>query len=254
MKIGVKLLGFVGACSLTTLIVAGVSVATLNSFEHALTEVEGASIRALNAANFNRLAAEVTMDSRGVYASADRAEAAKYTAGIRRGLAEMDALRADWAPRITAAERPLFDTMTRHADAFRGLRTALAEAGDTTGPRAAAELGFNDANRANRKAFQASIDALVTEGRGEMAAIKADTQALFGARGRSPGRCARSRTRSSVSRAGITPCRPSGPRATRSARSGAAWRCSAPPCARPKPSGRTTSGSAPRRPRRSAPR
>ena len=179
MKIGGKLLSFVGACSLTTLVVAGVSVATLKSFERSLTRVESASVRALDAANFNRLAAEVTMDSRGVYASADRAEAAKYTAGIRKGLAEMDALRADWAPRVTEAERPLFETMVRNADAFRALRSALADAGDTTGPKAAAELGFNDANRANRKAFQASIDALVKQGRGEMAAIKADTQALF---------------------------------------------------------------------------
>jgi methyl-accepting chemotaxis protein len=182
MKIGGKLLGFVGACSLTTLIVAGVSVATLRSFEHSLTSVENASIRALDAANFNRLAAEVTMDSRGVYASADRTEAAKYTAGIRKGLAEMDALRADWAPRVTEAERPLFDAMVRNAEAFRTLRSALAEAGDTTGPKAAAELGFNDANRANRKVFQASIDALVKQGRTEMAAIKSDTQALFQAR------------------------------------------------------------------------
>ena len=140
------------------------------------------SIRALDAANFNRLAAEVTMDSRGVYASADRTEAAKYTAGIRKGLAEMDALRADWAPRVTEAERPLFDAMVRNAEAFRTLRSALAEAGDTTGPKAAAELGFNDANRANRKVFQASIDALVKQGRTEMAAIKSDTQALFQAR------------------------------------------------------------------------
>ena len=163
------------------------------------------------------------MDSRGVYASADRAEAAKYAAGIRKGLAEMDALRADWAPTVTAAERPLFDTMTRNADAFRTLRSTLADAGETISPRAAADLGFNDANRANRKAFQASIDALVNRGRAEMSAIKADTQALFETRtmlllglalagtlsaapsasssgsARSPGRCARSRMRSSAS-------------------------------------------------------
>ncbi|WP_313899024.1 hypothetical protein [Methylobacterium sp. J-072] len=74
MKIGAKLLGFVAACSLTTLVVAGVSVATLQRFEQALTRVEDASVRSLDAANFNRLAAEVTMDSRGVYASADRTE------------------------------------------------------------------------------------------------------------------------------------------------------------------------------------
>ncbi|MCJ2060470.1 methyl-accepting chemotaxis protein [Methylobacterium sp. J-048] len=182
MKIGGKLLGFVAACSLTTLVVAGVSVATLQRFEQALTRVEDASVRSLNAANFNRLTAEVTMDSRGVYASADRTEAGKYAAGIRKGLAAMDALRADWAPRVTEAERPLFDTMARNADAFRTLRTALAAAGVETGPRAAADLGFNEANQSNRRAFQASIDTLVTGGRAEMAAIKAETRDLFQAR------------------------------------------------------------------------
>ncbi|SDM85117.1 methyl-accepting chemotaxis protein [Methylobacterium phyllostachyos] len=179
MKIGGKLLGFVGACSLTTLVVAGISVATLQSFEQTFGTVESAAVRALDAANFNRLAAEVTMDSRGVYASTDRAEAAKYAAGIRKGLAEMDALRAAWAPKLTASEHPLFDVMTRNFEAFRTLRTTLADAGETVSPRAAAELGFNPANQSNRRAFQASIDALVSQGRVEMAAIKGDTQALF---------------------------------------------------------------------------
>ncbi|MEL6060374.1 MULTISPECIES: methyl-accepting chemotaxis protein [unclassified Methylobacterium] len=182
MKIGGKLLAFVGACSLTTLVVAGVSVATLQSFETALSNVESASVRALDAANFNRLAAEVTMDSRGVYASADRAEAARYAAGIRKGLGEMAALRADWALRLTESERPLFDTMSRNFEAFRTLRTDLAEAGETVSPRAAADLGFNEANQSNRRAFQASINALVGQGRTEMTAIKGDTHALFQAR------------------------------------------------------------------------
>jgi len=182
MSIGGKLLGFVAACSLTTLMVAGVSVATLQSFEQALETVETASVRALDAANFNRLAAEVTMDSRGVYASADRTEAARYAAGIRKGLAEMDALRAAWAPKLAASERPLFDVMTRNFEAFRTLRTALAEAGETVSPRAAADLGFNPANQSNRKTFQASIDALVNQGRAEMAAVNGDTQALFQSR------------------------------------------------------------------------
>jgi len=182
MNIGGKLLAFVGACSLTTLVVAGVSVATLQSFEDSLAQVEGASTRALNAANFNRLAAEVTMDSRGVYAAADTSEAAKYAAGVRKGLADMDALRAAWAPLVAADERPLFDAMTRNADAYRAMRTAIAQAGETISPRAAADLGFNDVNRANRKAFQASIDALVSRGRAEMATVKAETRDLFQAR------------------------------------------------------------------------
>ena len=179
MKIGGKLLGFVGACSLTTLLVTGVSVATLQRFEGALSGVEGASVRALNAANFNRLAAEVTMDSRGVYASADKAEAAKYADGIRKGLAEMDALLKVWAPLVTQAERPLFDATVRDAAAFAKLRTELAAAGTEVGPRAAAELGFNDANRANRRAFQGGIDALVKHGRADMEAIEAAAQDLY---------------------------------------------------------------------------
>ena len=182
MQIGGKLLGFVAACSLTTLVVAGVSVVTLQSFERSLVRVEGASTRALNAANFNRLAAEVTMDSRGVYAAADTADAAKYAAGIRKGLADMDALRAAWAPLVTEDERPLFDAMARSAEAYRTMRTSIAVAGETISPRAAADLGFNDANRANRKAFQGSIDTLVGRGQAEMASIKAETQDLFQAR------------------------------------------------------------------------
>ena len=182
MKIGGKLLGFVGACSLTTLVVAGVSVVTLRSFEQALSTVEAASVRALDAANFNRFAAEVTMDSRGVYASADRTEAAKYAAGIRKGLAEMEALRTTWAPRVTESERPLFDRMALNFEAFRTLRTALAEAGETISPRAAADLGFNSANQANRRAFQDSINALVRQSRTEMAAVEGETAALFQAR------------------------------------------------------------------------
>ena len=179
MTIGGKLMGFVVACSLTTLVVAGVSLATLRSFEDALAGVSGASVRALNAANFNRLATHVTMESRGVYASADKAEAGKYAAGIRKGLAAMDDLLKAWAPLATDAERPLFEAMSRDAAAFRKLRSELATAGTEIGPRAAADLGFNEANQANRRAFQAGIDALVTHGRDEMAAIDAAARDLY---------------------------------------------------------------------------
>jgi methyl-accepting chemotaxis protein len=179
MKIGGKLLGFVGACSLTTLLVTGVSMVTLQRFEGALADVEGASVRALHAANFNRLAAEVTMESRGVYASADKGEAAKYADGIRRRLAAMDALLKAWSPLVTPAERALFDVVIRDAAAFTKLRTELAAAGTEIGPRAAADLGFNDANQANRRAFQAGIDALVKHGQAEMAAIQAGAHDLY---------------------------------------------------------------------------
>ena len=182
MKIGGKLLGLIAGCSLMTLLVAGVSAITLQSFDGSLAEVERASVRALNAANFNRLVAEVTMESRGVYASADRTDAAKYADGVRKGLAAMDALLKAWAPFVTEAERPLFEIVVRDAAAYAKLRSELATLGTEIGPRAAAEFGFNDANRANRKAFQAAIDALVARDRAEMTAVDAAAHGLYGER------------------------------------------------------------------------
>ncbi len=179
MKIGTKLLGLVAGCSAVTLTVAALSVGSLSSFDAALTDTRLAATRALNGANLNRLASEVTMDSRGVYASADRAEAKKYAEGIRRGLAAMDELLKSWAPLVRAEERDLFERVAKDAAAFAAMRNEIARAGTEVSPRAAAELGFNEANQGNRRAFQAGIADLVKRGREDVAAIDAASDALY---------------------------------------------------------------------------
>jgi len=182
MKIGTKLLGLVGGCSAVTLVVAALGIGSLRTLNAAIGETRFAATRALNGANLNRLASEVTMDSRGVYASADRTEARKYAEGIARGLAAMDALLKAWAPIVEERDRALFEAVSRDAAAFARMRTEIARAGTEDSPKAAAALGFNEANQGNRRAFQAGITELVKRGRDEVEAIDAATDTLYSQR------------------------------------------------------------------------
>ncbi|MFD0938791.1 methyl-accepting chemotaxis protein, partial [Methylobacterium trifolii] len=179
MNIGKKLIGFVGACSLVTLVVAGVSIGTLDTFNGAVTDVKLAATRALHAANFNRLATEVVMDSRGVYAAADRAEAGKYAERMHKGLAAMDDLLKVWAPLMRPQDQATFKGVVEGAAAFREMRIAIARAGTEVSPKAAAELGFNDANQVNRRAFQGAIDGQVARARADAEAIDLWTDELY---------------------------------------------------------------------------
>ena len=179
MQIKTKILGFIGACSLVTLVVAGVSIGTLRTFNDAITEVKLASTRALNGANLNRLVTEVVVESRGIYAAADTADAKKYADGVMKSLAAMNALLKDWAPLVAPSERATFDQAVKDAGAFTTLRTELARRGVEVSPKAAADLGFNEENRVNRRAFQSGVDALVARSRAEVEAIDRATDALY---------------------------------------------------------------------------
>ncbi|MEA1830603.1 HAMP domain-containing methyl-accepting chemotaxis protein [Methylobacterium durans] len=182
MQIKTKILGFVGACTLVTLAGAAVSVTTLHTFNDAISDVKRASTHALNGANLNRLVTEVVVESRGIYASADTAEAKKYAEGLLKSLGAMNALLKDWAPHVSAADRPVFEQMLKDAAAFTSLRTELAKRGVEVSPKAATELGFNDDNRANRKAFQAGVDSLVQRSRAQVEAIDRATDDLYAER------------------------------------------------------------------------
>ena len=182
MQIKTKILGFVGACTLVTLTGAAVSISTLHTFNDAITDVKRASTHALNGANLNRLVTEVVVESRGIYASADTTEAKKYAEGLVKSLAAMNTLLKEWGPLVSAADRPVFEQMLKDAAAFTTLRSELAKRGVEVSPKAAAELGFNDENRANRKAFQAGVDSLVQRSRAQVEAIDRATDDLYAER------------------------------------------------------------------------
>ncbi|KQP42711.1 chemotaxis protein [Methylobacterium sp. Leaf104] len=182
MTIKAKILMFVLACGAITLLVAGVGIATLSAFNDAMVESRHAARRALDAANVNRLVSNVVLESRGVYAAKDTADAQKYADRMRLNLTAMNDLLAALGRRVPEAEGSQFARVAEGAATFTTLRQEIARAGTAIAPKAAADLGFNEANRANRQAFQDSIDALVASGQAQVAAIDAATDALYASR------------------------------------------------------------------------
>jgi methyl-accepting chemotaxis protein len=182
MTIKTKILAFVLACGAMTLLVAGVGISTLSTFNGAMEESRLAARRALDAANFNRLVTAVSLESRGVYAAKDTGDAVKYADRMRQNLNAMNALLAEWGRRIPADERAAFERVVQGAAAFTTLRQEIARLGTEVAPKAAADQGFNEANRANRQAFQDAIDGLVASGRAHVEAIDDAADALYAER------------------------------------------------------------------------
>jgi len=172
MRIKAKILAFVIACSAMTLLVAGIGIGTVRTLHDAVEHGRQASQRALDAATLNRHVATVVLESRGIYAAKDTADAAKYAVRLRQSVADMNAVLKAWPPRATAAEETVFAKVVEGAAAFTSLRLETARLGTEVSPKAAAELGFNEANRANRQSFQDSIDTLVADGLSRLAGIE----------------------------------------------------------------------------------
>ncbi|MBX9930934.1 MAG: methyl-accepting chemotaxis protein [Methylobacterium sp.] len=182
MSIRSKILAFVTLCSLVTLLVAGISAMTLRTFNEAITETKEASQRSLNAANLNRLVTSVVVEARGIYAAKDVADAKKYAERLIKNLDAMNALLAQWGGVVPEIERPLFDKVIKGAADFTILRKETARLGTEVSPKAAADQGFNELNRANRQAFQDSIDALSASGLAQVEAIDKHTDTLYDSR------------------------------------------------------------------------
>jgi len=179
MRIRAKILAFVIACSAMTLLVAGIGLATVQSLEEAVIRGRQASQRAIDAAEVNRHVTTVVLEARGIYATKTTAEAVKYAAGLRQNLEEMDAVLKAWPPRATPAEEALFAKVLENAASFRVLRLETARLGTEVSPQAAAEQGFNESNRANRKAMQASVEALIADSQARLAEIERAADDLY---------------------------------------------------------------------------
>lgn len=182
MGIRSKILAFVLACAAMTLLVATVGIVTLRTLNGAIVEARQTAQHSVDAATLNRFVTTVVLEARGIYAAKDSTDAAKYAVRLRQNLDGMNALLKDWSLRVTPGERALFDKVVAGAAAFTPLRLETARLGTEVSPRAAADQGFNEANRANRQVFQDSIDALIKNNQNELVAIERATDDLYGQR------------------------------------------------------------------------
>jgi len=173
MKIRTRLFLIVAVMGLVVAAIGGLALFVTASFTERTEQLEAASQRAFNGEHLNRLVTAVVMDARGIYASTDVDKAAPFAEGLLKSLDKIDAHLAAWQPLVPAADRPAFDQVVARTAEFRQFRAETARLA-TIDPAAANAQGNNDANRANRKAYQAEIDAVVETDQAQFDAIKAD--------------------------------------------------------------------------------
>ncbi|MBJ6123894.1 methyl-accepting chemotaxis protein [Microvirga splendida] len=182
MKIRTKIFALVAALSFVAVVIAAVGISTLQSYNQAVDDVRLAATRALYGERLNRLVTHVVMEARGIYASANTTEARKFGDGLTASLKEIDALLKEWEPVVPSTQRALFDAVVKDAAGFKAFRSETVRLGAEVSPEAANAQGNNDANRANRKAFQVSIDALTKKGSEDIAAVEKRAEELYAER------------------------------------------------------------------------
>ncbi|OJF98547.1 chemotaxis protein [Rhizobium sp. 58] len=174
MKIRGKIYLMVGVMSFVALAITGVALIVATEYDSKLARFDNASDRAFNGEHLNRIVTAVVMEARGIYAAPTAEKAKNFADGLTKNLDKMDALLTEWRPQVPAEQLPAFEAVVTRAAEFRTFRTETARLSQEVDPKAANEQGNNELNRANRKAFQAEIDAVVETDKTALDAIKAD--------------------------------------------------------------------------------
>jgi methyl-accepting chemotaxis protein len=174
MKIRARIYLIVGLMGMIAILIGGMALGVVYQYDRKLRQFENAADRAYLGEHLNRQVTAVVMEARGVYSSPTTEAAQKFATGIRNELDEIDKTLTAWRPKVPESQMKAFEAVVSRAAEFRTFRAETARLGSEVSPKAANEQGNNDANRANRKAFQQEIDAVVDTDRANLAAIKAD--------------------------------------------------------------------------------
>lgn len=176
MGIRVKIMAAVGVLGIVSVILAGLGIQSMQAFNARVAAYENAATRAFYGEHLNRLVTGVVMEARGIYASQTTQQATPFAQGLLRRLDEIDAHLNEWSTVVPASgeERALFEAVRARTAEFRAFRAETARLGTDVDPAQANTQGNNDANRSNRRAYQAEIDAVVDRDRAQLDAIQAE--------------------------------------------------------------------------------
>ena len=172
MKIRGKINLLVSVMGGVALLIGATALSAMREYNENLTAYEHAAARAYAGERLNRFVTAVVMESRGLYAAKSLEQTPAFGKGLMAGLDEIDKVIAGWAPLVPDSQKASFTKLVDRAKEFRTFRTETARLGTEVSPQAANEQGNNDANRANRKAFQAEIDAIVNTDKAELTAVR----------------------------------------------------------------------------------
>jgi len=161
LRIRGKINLLVGLLSLVACTIGGLSIYAIKEYQNQTVALDVIADRARRGEALNRLVTAVVMEARGIYAAKDKEAAGKFAEGLLKNLKDMDALLKEWKPQVPADQAAQFANLEKRFEEFRTFRTETARLGREVSPQDANAQGNNEANRENRKAYQAEIDAVV---------------------------------------------------------------------------------------------
>jgi len=141
--------------------IGGIAGFVTLEYKSRMDRLENLADRAHFGERLNRYVTAVVMESRGIYASDTTEQAEPFAEGLLANLDRIDTVLAEWQPLLSAEGQGAFDAVVARAAEFRQFRTETARLGRDVDPAQANVQGNNEDNRANRRAFQAEIDAVV---------------------------------------------------------------------------------------------
>ncbi len=179
MSIRARIHFVVGLMGAICIFIGAVAAFVVLRFDSELAAYRNISDRAYLGEHLNRQVTAAVMEARGIYAAASTEKAKKFADGLMEQLDGIDETLKIWRPMVPAEGLSAFEAVASRAAEFRTFRSETARLGTTVSIDAANEQGNNEANRANRKAFQAEIDAVVQADRESMEAVKEDISSLL---------------------------------------------------------------------------
>jgi methyl-accepting chemotaxis protein len=178
LKISGKIYAIVAMMGLVSLAIGGMSGYTIMEYNKRLATLENAAERAHLGEKLNRLVSAVVMEARGIYSAPTSEAAEPFAKGLMQNLDLIDALLVEWRPLIKDEGMAEFEAVVTRSTEFRRFRSETATISRQVGPVAANTQGNNDENRANRRAYQGEIDAMVQQDQARLAAIKTGIEAF----------------------------------------------------------------------------
>lgn len=146
---------------MVSVLIGAIALGVVFGYSNQMRHYENAATRVYLGEHLNRQVTAVVMDARGIYAASSTEGAGKFAKNILSGLDGIDATLAEWSKHVPERQAQAFAGIVESAKGFRVFRSETARLGTTESIDAANAQGNNEDNRANRKAFQAEIDAVV---------------------------------------------------------------------------------------------
>ena len=158
MSIRTRLMILMAGFAAMALVIAVLGLITLADYRTMMADNNRAWENSWRGEHLNHLVSNVVMESRGMYAAADKAEIPMFATSLTRNLDDIDDLMRTWKA-TGPAEAKLVAGISPDIDHFVTLRRHMAQLALAGHEADAHTLGLS--NRADRIAFQTHLDGLV---------------------------------------------------------------------------------------------